>query len=87
MTLCRQRGDRDGEAWTLDSLGILQTHLDQPEQAAEYHQPALAIFRRTGGRDGETYALPLFPRPRLPCLSGGTRLVWTTRRSIDFEGN
>jgi tetratricopeptide (TPR) repeat protein len=52
LTLWR-RHEPDGEAFTLDILGYIAHHTDQHQQAIDYFQRALTLFR-TEGDTGST---------------------------------
>lgn len=52
--LYRDSGDRDGGAWTLTSLGNLETRLGRPDRATGHHRRALEVFCQAGAQDGET---------------------------------
>ncbi|MBD1929083.1 tetratricopeptide repeat protein [Trichocoleus sp. FACHB-90] len=53
----REIGDRQGEAYSLGSLGSAYGALGQYQQALEFYQQALAIQREIGDRRGEAYSL------------------------------
>jgi tetratricopeptide (TPR) repeat protein len=53
----RDTDDRQGEARSLDNLGVVARHLGEYETAQEYHQQSLAIFRDIGDRWGEAQSL------------------------------
>jgi tetratricopeptide (TPR) repeat protein len=50
-------GDRHGEAWALNSLGLALREVRRFGEAITAHQQALAIFRDLGDRLGEAWAL------------------------------
>ena len=51
-------GERTGEARALGNLGSVAAREGQYEQAVDWYQQALAVFRETGDRTGEASALP-----------------------------
>ncbi|OLB80424.1 MAG: hypothetical protein AUI14_06710 [Actinobacteria bacterium 13_2_20CM_2_71_6] len=57
LSICREIGDRSGEAWTLNELGSIRNMTGDHLQATRLQEQALTIFRELGDRNGETYAL------------------------------
>ncbi len=53
----REVGDRWGEAYALDSLGVMLGRLGQPEEAVSVHEQALVISRGLGDDRGVARAL------------------------------
>jgi len=56
LSVCRETGDRAGEAWTLSELGAFE-NMTSYLQAAGLQEQALTIFRELGDRAGEVFAL------------------------------
>ncbi len=52
-----QTASRAGEAGTLDNLGRTYSDMGQGQQALEYFNQALPIWRATGERSGEALTL------------------------------
>ncbi len=50
----REKGDRIGEANTLNQIGAIYARLGKYSKALDYHQQALAIYKQIGDRKGET---------------------------------
>ncbi|SDU02105.1 CHAT domain-containing protein, partial [Nitrosomonas ureae] len=57
LAIKRELGDRNGEANSLNNLGIVYKSLGQYPQALNYHQQSLAIRRKIGERNGEADTL------------------------------
>ncbi len=57
LPLCRQVGDRSGEASTLSNIGAVYTALGEKEKALGYCEEALPLFRQVGDRSGEAMTL------------------------------
>jgi tetratricopeptide (TPR) repeat protein len=57
LALFRELGDRLGQAWAHNSLGVVQQLTSDYPAAASSHQHALEIFRDIGHRHGEAEAL------------------------------
>jgi tetratricopeptide (TPR) repeat protein len=57
LRLCRDLGDRRGEAAVLGNLGSVAQELGELAAAVTYHQQDLAISREIGNRHGEGQAL------------------------------
>ena len=57
LAICRETGDRHGEAVALHNIGIALRKMRQFEEAITAHQDAAAIFRETGDRHSEDLAL------------------------------
>ncbi|MFB2877788.1 CHAT domain-containing protein [Floridanema aerugineum] len=53
----REKGDRTGEANTLNQIGTVYTNLKEHSKALEFHQQALAIYKEIGDRTGEANTL------------------------------
>ena len=57
LTICRQTSDRQGEAWSLISLGICYAELGDYKKAIDYFEQSLAIYREINNRPGEAWSL------------------------------
>jgi tetratricopeptide (TPR) repeat protein len=57
QSLFRKVGDRFGEAYVFDSLGIIEERLGRYGQAVAHHEQALVVCQRSGNRYGEAWAL------------------------------
>jgi len=57
LDAARITGSRDGEAGTLNNLGVIHFYLGQYERAAHYYSQALAIARETEDEMGESTGL------------------------------
>jgi len=57
LALARSAGDRRGQAWTLNGMGLLQQLTGDYPAAAASHQQALALFADLGHRLGQAEAL------------------------------
>jgi len=57
LPLYRQLGDREGEAVTLNNIGVIYDNLFEYEQALVYYQQALPIQQEIGDRQGEAATL------------------------------
>ena len=57
LVICRETGDRDGEAQTLNNLGEAYRELRRFEEAIGGYQESLVIRRETGDRHGEAQTL------------------------------
>jgi len=57
LEICREIGDRGGEAISLGNLGNAYDSLGQYQRAIEFHQQSLDIKREIGDRGGEALAL------------------------------
>jgi tetratricopeptide (TPR) repeat protein len=57
LDLFRRLGDRLGQAWALDELGLLQQQTGDHEAAAANLAQALQLHRELGSRHGESVAL------------------------------
>ena len=55
--LCRQIGNRLGQAWALDELGMVQQLTGDYPAAARSHQQALKMFGDLGHQLGVAHAL------------------------------
>ncbi len=55
--LAKLTGDRQGEAISLDNLGLAYRSLGQSQQAIDFHEQSLAIDREIGDRQGEATSL------------------------------
>jgi len=53
LTICRETGNRNGEATDLGNLGNCYVMLGQTGTAIEHYERALMICRETGNRNGE----------------------------------
>lgn len=53
LHLCRDTGDRAGEAVTLNNIGLVYAGLGDRQQALDFYQQALPITREVGNRTGE----------------------------------
>ncbi len=53
----REKGDRIGEANTLNQIGAIYARLGEHSQSLDYHQQALAIYKQIGDRKGEAETL------------------------------
>jgi len=51
--VCRETGDRLGEAHALTDLGVDEARQGHDQRAADHHRQALTLFRETGDRLGE----------------------------------
>ncbi len=50
-------GDRSGEATTLNNIGAVYSALGDKQQALDYYNQALPLFRAVGDRSGEATTL------------------------------
>ena len=57
LTIYREIGDRQGEAYSLGNLGNVYQHLGDYKKAIQYHQQSLAIKREIGDRQDEAGSL------------------------------
>ncbi|MEG3860510.1 tetratricopeptide repeat protein, partial [Microcoleus sp. herbarium12] len=57
LPLTRAVGDRDGEATTLNNIGIIYSDLGEKQKALEYYNQSLPLSRAVGSRDGEATTL------------------------------
>jgi tetratricopeptide (TPR) repeat protein len=48
--LSRQENDISRGAWALDGVGVAYSRLGRPDDAAEFHRLAIAVFRQLGDR-------------------------------------
>jgi tetratricopeptide (TPR) repeat protein len=57
LEIYREIGDRQGEAYSLNNLGLAYDGLEQYQRAIDFYEQSLAIDREIGDRQGEVYAL------------------------------
>lgn len=57
LVIMREIGDRAGEGWSLNGLGISYTTLGKREDGIKFYDRALAIMREIGDRAGEATVL------------------------------
>ena len=57
LNICREIGDRHGEAWNLNGLGAGRSMTGDYPQAIGLQQQALSMFQELGDRNGEAFAL------------------------------
>ncbi|HEY9849980.1 MAG TPA: tetratricopeptide repeat protein [Leptolyngbyaceae cyanobacterium] len=57
LVIMREIGDRAGEGWSLNGLGISYMTLDKREDGIKFYDRALAIMREIGNRAGEATVL------------------------------
>ncbi|HEX8686162.1 MAG TPA: CHAT domain-containing tetratricopeptide repeat protein, partial [Pyrinomonadaceae bacterium] len=57
LALRRAVGDRRGEAYTLNNLGVVYESLGEKQKALDYHNQALPLRRAVGDRNGEASTL------------------------------
>jgi predicted ATPase/class 3 adenylate cyclase len=58
LLMCRESGDKDGEAASINNLAMIAGEaLGDHEQALELYRQALALYREAGVRQGEDIAL------------------------------
>ena len=57
LRLFRDLGDRRGQAWALNEMGMLQQLTGQYPAASASQNEALQLFREIGDRQGQAWAL------------------------------
>jgi len=57
LVIMREIGERVGEGWSLNGLGITYTTLGKREDGLKFYEQALAIMREVGNRAGEAAVL------------------------------
>ncbi|PZV14547.1 MAG: hypothetical protein DCF20_12950 [Pseudanabaena sp.] len=53
LAITKQIGDRNGEARSLNNLGLAYNNLGQYQKAIDFYQQSLAIRKQIGDRNGE----------------------------------
>src|SRR5262249_59200004 len=81
LPICRQVGDRAGEAATLNNIGMVYTRRGDGENALHHYQQALPITRQVGDRAGEAATLNNIGLVYTRRGDGETPCTTTNRRS------
>jgi tetratricopeptide (TPR) repeat protein/transcriptional regulator with XRE-family HTH domain len=83
LASARQAGDRMGEAWVLNNLGMVHGELQMPDAVGFYEQ-ALAIRRETGDQYGEAQAANNLAHAYLLLQRCDEALEWF-QRALDIQ--
>src|SRR5262249_10313392 len=91
LPICRQAGDRTGEATILNNIGMVYNQRGDNENALHHYQQALPIHRQVGNRAGEAVtrykiAMQLRAAGRLDEAVAELEIVVTLDRAVQRPG-